>query len=49
MIKRDTLNKKTNVQKIAVILDKGLTLSALEPLKVFRSLKYMLTSIKHLL
>lgn len=45
MIWHDILNEKTRnvgVQKIAVILHNGLTLSALEPLKFFKSLKYVL-------
>lgn len=42
MIWHDILNEKKNprnvgVQKIAVVLDNGLTLSALEPLKLFKS------------
>lgn len=45
MIWHDILNEKTRnvgAQKIAVILDNGLTLSALEPLKTFKSRKYVL-------
>lgn len=34
MIWHDILNEKVGVQKIAVILGNGLTLSALEPSKV---------------
>lgn len=47
MVHCDKENEKTNVQKIAVILDNGLTFSALDPLNNLKSLKYMF--IKQLL
>lgn len=41
MVHRDKMKKTNVVQKIAVILDNGLTFSALDPLNNLKSLKYM--------